>query len=67
MGIGGRLVRECLDFSRAAGYAEIMLWTDDVLADARRVYERDGFRLEAQEPHHGFGHDLVGQICRREL
>ena len=67
MGIGARLVRECLRFAATAGYAEIMLWTNDVLADARRIYERAGFELEAEERHHSFGHDLVGQFWRRGL
>jgi DNA-binding MarR family transcriptional regulator/GNAT superfamily N-acetyltransferase len=67
MGIGGRLVRECLGFAKAAGYAEIMLWTNDVLTDARRIYERAGFELDAEERHHSFGHDLVGQFWRRGL
>jgi DNA-binding MarR family transcriptional regulator/GNAT superfamily N-acetyltransferase len=67
MGIGGRLVEECLRFARAAGYAEIMLWTNDVLADARRIYERAGFELETEDRHHSFGRDLVGQFWRRAL
>jgi DNA-binding MarR family transcriptional regulator/GNAT superfamily N-acetyltransferase len=66
-GVGSRLVSACLEFARAAGYGSIRLWTNDVLVEARRIYERAGFELESEEPHHSFGHDLVGQIWRRTL
>jgi DNA-binding MarR family transcriptional regulator/GNAT superfamily N-acetyltransferase len=67
MGIGGRLVDECLDFARRAGYREITLWTHDVLESAHRIYERAGFALVDSEPHHSWGHDLVGQNWSRPL
>lgn len=67
MGIGARLVEECLRFAVRAGYRRIVLWTNDVLADARRIYQRAGFRLTKEEPHHGFGKDLVGQYWERDL
>lgn len=67
LGIGSRLVDECLRFARRAGYDTMMLWTNDVLTDARRVYERARFQLVEEEPHHSFGHDLVGQIWQRSL
>ncbi|MGX7672745.1 bifunctional helix-turn-helix transcriptional regulator/GNAT family N-acetyltransferase [Plantactinospora sp. DSM 117369] len=67
LGIGSRLVDECLRFARGAGYREIMLWTNDVLADARRIYEKAGFELREQAPHHSFGHDLVEQTWWRQL
>ena len=50
-----------------AGYREIVLWTNDVLHAARHIYERAGFQLAAEEPHHSFGHDLVGQDWRLRL
>ena len=67
LGLGRRLVDTCLDFARHAGYGSIMLWTNDVLVAARRIYEAVGFELVEEEPHHSFGHDLVGQIWRRDL
>jgi DNA-binding MarR family transcriptional regulator/N-acetylglutamate synthase-like GNAT family acetyltransferase len=66
-GIGGRLIEECLRFARRAGYGEIALWTNDVLEDARRLYERAGFELVESGPHHSFGHDLVEQTWSRRL
>jgi DNA-binding MarR family transcriptional regulator/GNAT superfamily N-acetyltransferase len=61
MGIGTRLCQECIRFARSVGYDHMMLWTNDVLVDARRIYQRLGFTLGEEEDHHSFGHDLVGQ------
>jgi GNAT superfamily N-acetyltransferase len=61
LGIGGRLVDECLTFARAVGYRRVTLWTNDVLVSARKIYESVGFTLADEEKHHSFGHDLVGQ------
>ncbi|SCK32432.1 bifunctional helix-turn-helix transcriptional regulator/GNAT family N-acetyltransferase [Streptomyces sp. WMMB 322] len=66
-GLGDRLVGECVGFARAAGYREVVLWTNDVLAAARRIYERAGFELVAESRHHSFGHDLNGQDWRLRL
>lgn len=65
--IGTRLVDECLRFAAKAGYTAITLWTNDVLVSARRIYEAAGFELVEQDPHHSFGHDLVGQYWSRTL
>jgi DNA-binding MarR family transcriptional regulator/GNAT superfamily N-acetyltransferase len=67
LGIGHRLVDECLRFARLAGYKRMVLWTNSVLTDARKIYEKAGFTLMEEEPHHSFGKDLVGQVWAREL
>jgi DNA-binding MarR family transcriptional regulator/GNAT superfamily N-acetyltransferase len=67
LGIGGRLVEECLRFARAAGYRQVKLWTQDCLTAARRIYQAAGFRLTAEGEHHSFGHDLVEQTWSRQL
>jgi len=67
LGIGTRLVNECVSFASNAGYRAIMLWTNDVLISARRIYEAAGFRLDHEYQHHSFGHDLVAQVWRRDL
>lgn len=66
-GLGGRLVDTCIDFARAAGYRHITLWTNDVLASARRIYQAAGFELIDEARHDSFGHDLVGQNWARDL
>lgn len=62
LGIGRRLVDQCIAFSRSAGYQGIMLWTNDVLVSARKIYERAGFTLDREYRHRSFGHNLIGQI-----
>ena len=67
LGIGARLVDQCLAFAREAGYRRMMLWTNGGLDAARAIYEARGFRLTREERHHSFGHDLVGQTFARAL
>jgi DNA-binding MarR family transcriptional regulator/GNAT superfamily N-acetyltransferase len=67
LGIGRRLVHECTQFARQTGYKTITLWTNSVLTSARKIYEAEGYRLVREEPHHRFGHDLVGQTWELEL
>ncbi len=61
LGLGTRLVKECIRFARRSGYKKLTLWTNDVLVEAIHIYEKNGFKLVEEEPHHSFGHDLIGQ------
>ncbi len=61
LGIGTRLVAECVRFARHAGYRKITLWINNVLHAARHIYQKAGFRLVHKAPHHSFGHDLIGE------
>ncbi len=61
LGIGKRLVDEVVAFARLKGYRTLTLWTNDILASARRIYQAAGFRLVSQGRHRSFGKDLVGQ------
>jgi DNA-binding MarR family transcriptional regulator/GNAT superfamily N-acetyltransferase len=67
LGIGKRLVEECLRFAKAAGYSSMTLWTQSILTAARGIYQNAGFRLVAEEPHHSFGVDLIGETWERDL
>lgn len=67
LGIGRRLVQECVRFARSVGYKRITLWTNSVLLAARHIYEEAGFRLTATESHHSFGHELVSETWDLEL
>jgi len=67
LGVGQRLVEQCIDFARTAGYRGMTLWTNDVLVYARRIYEAAGFKLAKEDRHHSFGRDLVGQVWTMEF
>jgi DNA-binding MarR family transcriptional regulator/GNAT superfamily N-acetyltransferase len=67
LGIGARLVHECVRFARQVGYRKVTLWTNDCLHAARHIYEQVGFALVQSKRHHSFGHDLVGETWELEL
>lgn len=67
LGIGDRLVTAVVDFARGVGYRDLVLWTNDVLSAARRIYQRHGFVLATEKPHRSFGKDLTGQDWRLDL
>jgi DNA-binding MarR family transcriptional regulator/GNAT superfamily N-acetyltransferase len=67
LGIGSRLVSECIRFARRAGYETMTLWTQESLLPARAIYARAGFQRVDSEPHHSFGKDLVGETWELAL
>ncbi len=66
-GVGAALIEACVARARAIGYERLVLWTNTVLTSARRLYERAGFVQIAEERHHSFGHDLIGQTWTLDL
>jgi DNA-binding MarR family transcriptional regulator/GNAT superfamily N-acetyltransferase len=67
LGLGARLVGQCLRFAREMGYADITLWTYDRLAAARKVYQAAGFTLTSEYPDDAFGHPMMSQTWSRPL
>jgi DNA-binding MarR family transcriptional regulator/GNAT superfamily N-acetyltransferase len=67
MGVGARLVEQCVRFAEQAGYASMTLWTQSILEDAQRLYARAGFTVTGSKPHRSFGRDLVDQTWTRPL
>lgn len=67
IGLGKRLVHECISFARARGYRKMTLWTQSILLAARAIYAKAGFVRVAVEPHRSFGHELVGETWELDL
>jgi DNA-binding MarR family transcriptional regulator/GNAT superfamily N-acetyltransferase len=61
LGIGARLVDECVRFARARAYKTLTLWTQSDLHAARHLYQQAGFQCVASESHHSFGRDLIAE------
>jgi len=67
MGLGRKLVSECVRFAREAGYRKVVLWTHQNLSAARHLYAEAGFRKTAAEPSHNFGKDLISETWELSL
>ena len=67
LGIGKRLVEECVRFARQAGYKKMTLWTQSILHAARHIYQQAGFQLVGKEQHHSFGKDLTAETWELDL
>ncbi len=67
LGIGKRLVEECIRFARRTGYKKITLWTQSILLAARHIYKQAGFRCVRKKRHHSFGKDLVAETWDLKL
>jgi DNA-binding MarR family transcriptional regulator/GNAT superfamily N-acetyltransferase len=67
LGVGRRLVTECVDFARGTGYSRLVLWTQSILTAARHLYVEAGFELVESAPHHSFGADLIEETWALEL
>jgi DNA-binding MarR family transcriptional regulator/GNAT superfamily N-acetyltransferase len=67
LGIGSRLVNECIKFAQQVGYTKMTLWTNNILSAARHIYEKAGFRLVSEQPHKSFGQNLVAETWDLKL
>jgi DNA-binding MarR family transcriptional regulator/GNAT superfamily N-acetyltransferase len=67
LGIGKRLVQECVRFARQAGYEKMTLWTQSILHAARHIYKQEGFRVVREEKHHSFGKNLTAETWELNL
>ena len=67
LGIGKRLVEECVRFARHAGYSKMTLWTQSILHAARHLYKQAGFQAVREEHHHSFGQELTAETWELDL
>jgi DNA-binding MarR family transcriptional regulator/GNAT superfamily N-acetyltransferase len=67
LGVGARLVDECIRFARRAGYKKITLWTHSVLTAARHIYQKAGFRLMRTDRHRSWGRPVTSEHWDLEL
>jgi len=67
LGLGARLVDECVRFARDKGYTKVTLWTHSALSAARHVYEGAGFKLTSSEPRRSWGKDVVAEFWDLDL
>lgn len=67
LGLGGKLVDECIAFARRKGYRKMTLWTNACLVAARGIYAKRGFELVKSQPHEGYGAPQVGEIWELKL
>ncbi|MFZ7101613.1 MAG: bifunctional helix-turn-helix transcriptional regulator/GNAT family N-acetyltransferase [Peptococcaceae bacterium] len=67
LGLGTRLVEECIRFAKRTGYRKMVLWTNSILLEARHIYQKLGFEMTEADTHHSFGHDLVGETWELNL
>ncbi|HEV7662604.1 MAG TPA: bifunctional helix-turn-helix transcriptional regulator/GNAT family N-acetyltransferase [Chloroflexota bacterium] len=67
LGLGKRLVEDCVRFARAAGYRKVRLWTQSNLLAARHLYAQAGFRVVGEEAHHSYSQDLLAETWELRL
>jgi len=67
LGIGRRLIEECIGFARRAGYRKLTLWTQSDLHAARHLYAAAGFRRIGEATHESFGKKLVAETWELSL
>ncbi|KAI1751033.1 acyl-CoA N-acyltransferase [Xylaria castorea] len=68
MGVGARLINECILFAREQGYPRITLGTYSRLEGARRLYKRAGFQLiSAAEENDHWGTRQVAELWELKL